>query len=148
MDAREAVRHVKSLVHLDLDAVHLYDEALEHVRDEDVRARFSEFRDEHEYHATVLAAEITRLGEEPPKPRVDIAGELAEVVTAIRATRGTVGAIEAMRTAERYHNRRYHEAQTWQLDVTLTEVLARFYTDEQRHLEYCEKKLAAPRPAR
>jgi rubrerythrin len=144
MESHEMVRHLGSLVHLDVDAVHVYDEAIEHVTEDAVRTRFTEFRDEHDYHATVIAAEIRAMGEEPPQPREDLVGELAELVTGLRATRGTEGAVAAMRTAERYHNRRYREAQEWDLPPKLKEVVERFYADEQRHLEFCEKWLATP----
>ncbi len=144
MDPEAIAERLASLFHLDVDATHAYGEALEHVTDEEVRERFAAFRDEHDYHATVLGAEIRALGQEAPEPREDLAGELAELATAIRAVRGTGGAVAAMRTAERYHNRRYRDAQVWDAGRKVKEILARFYADEQRHLEYCEKLLAAP----
>ncbi|HEY3318070.1 MAG TPA: DUF2383 domain-containing protein [Coriobacteriia bacterium] len=144
MDPEVLAGRLASLFHMDVDATHVYAEALEHVTDDDARRHFTNFRNEHDYHATVLAAEIRALGQEAPEAREDLAGEFAELVTAIRATRGTEGAVAAMRTAERYHNRRYREAQSWETAPMLREVLARFYTDEQRHLEYCEKRLEAP----
>jgi rubrerythrin len=143
MNTLQTAAHLASLMHMDLDAVQVYDEALEHVTEDDVREHFEGFRDEHDYHATVLAAEIRRLGHTPPEPREDFAGHFAEMVTALRSVSGTSGAIGAMRTAERYHNRRYRQAQSLDVDAELKEVLARFFDDEQRHLEYCEKKLAA-----
>jgi hypothetical protein len=144
MEAQEIARHLRSLVHLDVDAVNVYDEALEHVTEEAVRTRFTEFRDEHDYHATALSAEIVALGEEAPKRREDLAGELAELMTSLRASRGTEGAVKAMRTAEHYHNRRYREAQSWDAETKLKDILQRFYGDEQRHLEFCEQWLAQP----
>lgn len=143
MDANDTIGFLTSLMYVDVDAVNVYDEALEHVSDEDVRRHFEEFRDEHDYHATVLAAEIRALGGEPPATVMDLGGQVAEMITAVRAASGTEGALRAMRTAERYHHRRYRQAAASHLGASLHDVLARFFNDEEQHLAYCEKRLTA-----
>lgn len=144
MNADETIGFLTSLMYVDVDAVNVYDEALEHVTDEDMRTHFEEFRDEHDYHATVLATEIRALGGEPPRAVMDLGGQVAEMITSIRAATGNEGALRAMRTAERYHHRRYRQAQAAShVAANLHDVLTRFYNDEENHLAYCEKRMTA-----
>lgn len=144
MDTKELIGKLESLVQLDTDAVHVYDEALEHVTDDEVRGRFEHFKGEHRFHSEKLSEIIVRLGGDRPDLEVDTAGHVAEWVTAIRSRRGTEGALHAMKTAEKYHNRRYHDATTWDAgDEGVTALLRQFDADEQRHLAYIEDRLMA-----
>lgn len=144
METHEIVRHLASLMHLDVDASHVYDEVLTHVTDEDIRANFTTFRDEHKHHAEVIAEAIKSLGETPPPPEEDLVGRLSEMAMGMRSVTGDQGALHAMRTAENYHNSRYKEASGWDVDATLKQTLTEFYGDEVKHLAYMEKKLSAP----
>jgi hypothetical protein len=144
METQEIVRHLASLMHLDVDASHVYDEVLTHVTGEDIRASFTTFRDEHKHHADAIADAIKSLGETPPAPEEDLMGRLSEMALGMRSVTGDQGALHAMRTSENYHNSRYKEAQSWDVDAALKETLASFYGDEVKHLAYMEKKLSAP----
>lgn len=142
MERDDLLRKLESLAQLDTDAVRVYDEALEHTTDDEVREAFQRFQGEHQYHATTLADTIERLGGKRPDLKVDLAGHLADWVTSMRSIRGTQGALHAMETAERYHNRHYDEAVTWDLgDADLATTLRRFSDDEKRHLAFVEEKL-------
>jgi rubrerythrin len=139
----ELARRLTSLAQLDRDATGVYDEALKHVTDEDVRTAFTDFRDEHEHHITEISAALVRAGGPPLQLTVDTVGHLADWVTAVRSVGGQHGALQAMRTAETYHNKRYADAATWDVeDSALADALSRFYTEEQRHLAYVDAKLA------
>lgn len=152
MDRDDLLHKLHSLAQLDTDAVRVYDEAIEHVRDDDeVRKSFETFQGEHRYHAEQLSAAIVRLGGKKPELKVDLIGHLADWVTALRSVRGAEGALHAMETAEKYHNRHYGEALTWDVDdAELATMLKRFDDDEKRHLAFVEKRLgkAAEAPAR
>ncbi len=142
MERDELIRKLHSLAQLDTDAVAVYDEALEHVTDDDVRKRFEEFQGEHRYHADQLTSAIERLGAERPSFEEDFTGRMAEWVTAIRSQRGTQGALHAMETAEHYHNRHYDEAVAWDVgDAELAQMLQQFDDDEKRHLAFIEERL-------
>lgn len=142
MDRDDLLHKLESLAQLDTDAVHVYDEALEHLTDADVRENFERFQGEHRYHAEQLSEVIVRLGGKKPELKVDVAGHLADWVTSIRSRRGTEGALHAMETAERYHNRRYGDAAGWSVDDAEVEtLLRRFDNDEKHHLAFIEERL-------
>lgn len=144
MDTHDMVEKLASLMHLDIDAVEVYDEVLKHVSDETVSASFRAFKGEHEHHALVLRDAIKDLGEEPPPPKEDLMGRFAEIAMGVRSVTGDTGALHAMRTAEKHHNSVYADAQTWDVsDTDLRTTLAMFYEDEKRHLAFVEERLHA-----
>ena len=141
---REQIKRVHSLAQLDRDAVGVYNEALKHVKDEDVKTHFVEFRDEHDHHVGKLGEAVVRLGGADAVLKVDAMGVVAEWVTAFRSILGEKGPLHAMAWAESYHNTRYKEAASWDVgDADLSAQLRTFYSEEQRHLSYIEEKLAA-----
>lgn len=144
MERKELFDKLHDLAQMDFDAVRVYDEALEHVTDAEVRRQFEIFRGEHKVHATQLGELIAQAGGQVPQLRVDVMGHFADWATAIRGMRGTEGALHAMRTAEKYHNRRYATAAEWDVgDATIAETLGRYREDERRHLEFVESRLGA-----
>lgn len=142
MDTHDLVERLSSLVQMDVDAVDVYDEVLRHVTDPDVATAFQRFRGEHAFHVSALRQSVARLGGSAEEPRVDLMGKVAELVSGLRSRGGTRGALHAMDTAERYHNRRYREAAEWEIeDVEVRTFLRRFLDDEERHLAFIEAKL-------
>lgn len=136
------VKRVHSLAQLDRDAVSVYDAALKHVSDEDVREHFVEFRDEHQHHVTKLSEAVVRLGGPELDLDVDAMGVVADWVIAFRSMLTEKGPLHAMHSAEKYHNTRYKEAVTWDIgDSDLSSELQTFYSEEQRHLSFIEEKL-------
>lgn len=136
------LKKVSDLVQLDLDAVSVYNEAIGHVDDEEIKARFVQFRDEHQNHVTVLTSEIERLGGKAPKVGIDLIGRVADLVTQVRSMGGTRGALHAMRTAEKVHNSRYEAATKWEIDdQKLLDTLLSFFSEEQRHLAFMESNI-------
>lgn len=130
------------LAQLDIDAVAVYGEALGHVEEDEVKETLTDFRDEHQHHATLISEALVRLGGTAPKGSVDFVGWLAEVVTQMRSLGGTKGALHALKTAEQYHNKRYEDATTWEIDDQELEMaVLQFYREEQRHLAFVETQL-------
>ncbi|HEY3317768.1 MAG TPA: ferritin-like domain-containing protein [Coriobacteriia bacterium] len=147
MEREDLLHKLESLAQLDTDAVRVYDEALEHTTDEAVSTAFKQFQGEQRYHAEQLSEAIVRLGGGKPDLKVDIVGHLADWVTAMRSMRGTEGALHAMETAERYHNRRYGDAVAWEVgDDEVATLLRRFGDDEKRHLAFVEQRLGKTTP--
>lgn len=142
METRMLLRRLEDLAQLDTDAVQVYAEALEHVKDEDVRKEFERFQGEHKYHASTLSDTIVRLGGTKPDLKVDLMGRVADWVTAFRSMIGTKGPLHAMKTAENYHNKHYGEAAEWDVgDEEVATMLKRFFGDEKRHLAFVEERL-------
>jgi rubrerythrin len=140
----DLIRKLSSLAQLDRDATSVYDEAIKHAMDDDVQARFKQFRAEHENHVSKISAAMERLGGPALDLKVDALGHLADWVTAFRSMGGQQGALHAMRTAEKYHNSRYGEAAGWEVeDPELLSMLEGFYAEERHHLEFVEAKLGA-----
>ncbi len=148
MDTTELAHKLASLGQLDFDAVSVYSEALQHVRDDDVRAAFEQFQADHKYHAEQWGAVVERLGGERPEPKVDLMGQMADWVTALRSRGGTVGALHALLTAEHFHNSRYGQAAEWDVaDEEIAALLKRFLGDEKHHLAFIEEHLGKEVPA-
>jgi rubrerythrin len=138
------IKKVHALAQLDRDAVAVYDEVLKRVNDSDVTEHFTDFRDEHQHHATELAAAIVRLGGAEFDLKVDAMGVVADWVMGFRAMMGEKGPLHAMHMAESYHNTRYKEAVGWDVgDSDLASQLQTFYAEEQRHLAFVDQKLRA-----
>lgn len=149
MDHDDLLKKLESLAQLDTDAVRVYEEALEHITDDDVRKNFERFQGEHRHHAAEHSKHIERLGGEKRELKVDIVGHLADWMTAIRGWRGTEGALHAMDSAEKYHVRRYGAAVQWDVDdAEVAQTLRRFDEDEKRHLAYVEERLGKHAGAR
>jgi hypothetical protein len=137
-------KHLTTLAQMDTDAVAVYDEALKHVTDEDVKKSLEAFRGEHEFHAKALSEAILRLFGTAPVLHVDLMGHIVDWVTAMRSMSGTEGALHALKTAEDYHNSHYKDATAWDTgDDDLKVQVQQFYRDEQHHLEYVEARLGA-----
>ena len=137
------IKRVHALAQMDRDAVGVYNEALRHVKDEDVKSQFIEFRDEHEHHVTKLMEAVGRLGGEDDILKVDMMGVVVEWVTAFRSILGEKGPLHAMHFAETYRNSKYKEAASWDMgDADLASQLQTFYSQEQRHLSYIDERLA------
>ncbi|QKT03136.1 ferritin-like domain-containing protein [Ectothiorhodospiraceae bacterium 2226] len=152
MDRRDVAERLVALAQLDIDAVHAYGQALEHVGDPDIHARLSEFRADHERHIESLTDLIRGLGERPPSLSRDFKGFFIEGFTALRSLSGTEGALEAMKTNESLTNHRYNDALAIPLPAEVRAVVQRNLADEERHLAYIEQALrerawerAAPR---
>lgn len=142
MDRDDVFDRLESLVHLDVDAIHAYDEAIEKAEDQDVRSRLSGFRDDHQRHVTELTEAFRVMGGAPPTPDKDLRGVLIEGMTSLRSSMGTEQALKAMRQNETLTNNRYREAvEETGWDTEVLSILQRGYADEQRHLAWIEERL-------
>jgi uncharacterized protein (TIGR02284 family) len=140
-DRDKIIDRLEALIHLDVDAVHAYEQALDRIEAPTIAARLASFRDDHERHIDDLMAAIRSLGAQPPEPSRDIKGVLLEGMTALRSMTGSEGALKAMKMNEELTNRRYQEALEADLPPTIRAVVERNRMDEARHLAYIEECL-------
>jgi uncharacterized protein (TIGR02284 family) len=143
-ETRHSIKHLSSLIQLDVDAIQAYNQAIENTDVPEVRERLVEFRDDHERHVLNLSDEVRALGGEPPERKRDVKGFFIESFTAIRS-RSTEGALKAMRMNEELINRTYEKALAAELTDNARRLVREAYEDEQSHLEYVTYALAEKR---
>jgi uncharacterized protein (TIGR02284 family) len=141
MDNNAMLKDLKELVQLDIDAIRLYDQALDNIDHPALHSQISSFQADHSRHVNDLSMVIRRLGGEPPKYAPDLKGILLEGFTAIRSMTGNEGALKAMRTNELLTNKTYDKARSWDLPMDIRQLIERNYADEQRHLAYIEQAI-------
>ncbi|MDP2307403.1 MAG: DUF2383 domain-containing protein [Pseudomonadota bacterium] len=147
MDRTEVVDLLNELVHLDIDAVRAYGQAIDNVKDPTARQTLVGFREDHERHVTDLSAMVRNYGGEPAE-RPDLKGVFLEGMTALRSAMGEGPALRAMRDNERFTNRHYVKAlETPGLPDEVRNLIARNREDERRHLAWIEARVGQKTPA-
>lgn len=141
MEHAKAIRKVNTLIQLDIDAVHAYQQAIQNIDEEDIRTKLTEYKEDHERHIRELSSHVRLNGGEPPDYSPDFKGFLIKGFTALRSATGTAGALKAMETNEKLTNKKYAEASEWDVPLEARTIIQRNYSDEQRHLEYVQEKL-------
>lgn len=141
MDTKEILSELNSLIQLDVDAIHAYEQAIKNIDVESVKMRLTEFRQDHERHVTELSSEVRKLGGTPPSHKRDAKGFVIQGMTAIRSMTGTEGALKAMQTNEKLTTRNYGQAVSKPFPPDVMTILQRNAADERRHLEYIEETL-------
>jgi rubrerythrin len=142
METQAVIALMRDLVHLDVDAIHAYDQAIKNIDVPSVRAELERFKADHERHVTDLSASITELGGEAPAIRRDFKGFFIEGMTALRAAMGTEQSLKAMAMNERLTNREYDKAASMELPTNIEALIRRNQSDEKRHLQYIEDAIA------
>ena len=134
------IRAVQDLIHLDMDAIKAYEQAIKASEHENVKSQLRAFQGDHQRHVNDLSEEVRKLGEQPDV-RTDIKGFFIEAFTAI-AAHGTKSALLAMRGNEQLTTARYRAALELQdLPESTKEVIRKNSADEQRHLEWIKTAL-------
>ena len=130
----EIVGQLRDLIHLDGDASHAYDQALQRIDHPGLREELAAFADEHRRHVAALADLMRAFGAEPPARDRDFRGFLLEGFTTLRSLTGVQGALEAMQSNEILTNNRYAEANRLDFPRDVRRVVERHFEDERRHL--------------
>jgi hypothetical protein len=131
------------LLHLDVTAICVYEDAIRHATDEELQSAFEQFRFDHDQHLHELPKAIQHFGWATPELKLDLKGRLEEWVVSIRCVRGTDGLLHALWTEERRHASEYAEASRWNIDDTsLTALLQDFSEHEKRHLAFVEERVS------
>jgi uncharacterized protein (TIGR02284 family) len=141
MDAMmKVVEKLNSLIKLDVDAVHAYDQAIEACEILTIKDTLTEFRNDHERHIHDLSEQVRMLGG-TPEVRRDLKGFVLEGFTALMS-RGDRTALMAMRGNEELTNRMYQAAlEMEEMSAEARTVIERNYADEQRHLSWIKNQL-------
>ncbi|OLD33674.1 MAG: ferritin [Deltaproteobacteria bacterium 13_1_20CM_2_69_21] len=135
-----SIATLQDLIHLDMDAIKAYDQAIKACEHENVASQLRLFRSDHERHVRNLSQELTRLGEKPDA-RTDVKGFFIEKFTAITSI-GTRSALMSMMGNETLTTARYKAAQELQdLPESAKSMIRANYADEQRHLEWIRNAL-------
>lgn len=139
MELKETVKKLNSLVQLDIDAIHAYDQAISKIDVSSLREDLIKFKADHQRHVRELSGLVRKNGGEPPEYSADFKGFLIQGFTALRSITGTEGALKAMKTNETLTTHTYDSALSWDLPEEAKEVVRRNCEDEHRHLRHIEQ---------
>lgn len=143
MERKELVDQLESLIKLDIDAIHAYDQAIKRIEQPVFRDRLVTFQSDHRRHVDVLSAKLREMGETPPAFSPDFKGFFLEGFTALRSMTGTKGALEAMETNERLTTSRYEKASNMDFPSDIATIIRENFADEQRHLAFIREALSS-----
>lgn len=129
------------LIQLDVDAIGTYREAIAHVADRAARTDVELALADHERHVEELTMVIRELGGTPNRRERDFKGMLLERMARLRS-RGTVGALRALRLAERLTNRSYDKTSHAYMPPIGQIIVIENLDDERRHLAAFEGHIA------
>lgn len=142
LERDDLIEKMNDLMHLDMDAVKAYDEAIEKIENQMQRSTLSQYRDDHMRHVTNLQRMVSDMGGTPEEARPDFKGMFIEGMTSLRSAMGDEQALKAMRQNEMLTNRRYKDAAGWDTGAEVHSMLMKNYEDEQRHLAWIEQQLS------
>jgi uncharacterized protein (TIGR02284 family) len=129
------IQKLQDLIHLDMDAIMAYDQAIRACEHETVAEQLRQFRADHGRHVRDLSEELRKLGE-TPDVRTDAKGFFIEKFTAITA-RGTRTALIAMLANENITTAKYSAAvELEDIPESAKAVIRQNYSDEQRHQDW------------
>jgi len=135
-----SIAKVQDLIHLDMDAIKAYEQAIKACEHENVASQLRSFQSDHQRHVRELSEEMRKLGEQP-KVTTDIKGFFIEKFTAITSM-GTRSALMAMAGNEQLTTARYKAALDLEdLPETTKQIIRNNYADEQRHLQWIKSAL-------
>lgn len=128
---------LNKLIQLDFDAACTYKEALLHIDDPIARADLHSFLADHERHVMEVTTIVRDLGGTPITAHRDFKGAVLETMTRLRS-RGTLGALRAMRMNEKLTNRSYDKALDLYMPPLGQAIVLENLKDERRHLAAIE----------
>lgn len=140
---RKLVEVLDALLELDYDAIEAYKAAVDRLDDEDDKAQLRTFMADHQRHVSELRPLVIRLGGRPAEGP-DVKQWLTKGKVVIMGLAGDRAVLLAMKTNEDDTNTAYERAvQRDDLDPDVRAVLERNLSDERRHREWIEARLAA-----
>lgn len=142
MERKDLIDQLESLIRLDIDAIHAYDQAIKRIEQPLYRDKLVAFQGDHRRHVDALSAKLRELGETPPAFSPDFKGFFIEGFTALRSMTGTKGALEAMETNERLTNSRYEKASRMDFPSDIAMIIRENFADEQRHIAFIREAIA------
>jgi len=141
MEYEEITKKLNSLIQLDIDAIHAYEQAMKNINEVFIRDQLAEFRNDHHRHFRELSAIVQGMGGTPPEYSPDFKGSLIQGFTALRSVTGTEGALKAMESNEKLTNKTYEEASSWDLPLDAISLVKSNFDDEKLHIRYIQTSL-------
>lgn len=130
---------LRDLAQLEVDAIGLYDAAIQRIDAPLVRDKLSEFRVDHVRHVQDLSSEIMRLGGSKIASEPDLKGAALRGFTAATSMLGTKAALLAMQANEEITTRSYESALKFQWAPEVRVLIEKNYADEARHLAWIKQ---------
>lgn len=141
MDNKQLARTLGSLMLLDFDAAHAFEEAIENTEVKDVQEQFTLFRKDHQDHVFHISKMIVALGEEPPAHSTDFRVFSTKEIVSPRAASNTEERMRIMLLNETTLNDRYAEALRLDLPANIRSSVSHYFSDEQKHRAYISSAL-------
>lgn len=142
MERHQVTQELSTLVQMDIEAVKSYEQALEGVDDDAVRAELDSIRGDHARNADRLSALLRDLGETPPEAVRDFHGAIYGGIPSEFGMEGpTVHALEAMKTNEELLHQRYAGVLNLDLPQDVRVTVERSFHDQERHLTWIDDQL-------
>ncbi len=132
---------LRKLAQLDVDAIELYEAAIQRISVPLLRDKLSEFRTDHEQHVVNLNAELVKTGGKAIEAKPDLKGTVLRGFTAVTSMMGDHAALLAMTANEEITNRSYEKALKIDWSSSQRELIQHNFDDEKRHLAWI--KMAA-----
>jgi rubrerythrin len=141
MESNQQLNKLRDLAQLDVDAIGLYEAAMERITIPFVREKLSEFRVDHVRHVQDLNEEISELGGQPVSNSPDLKGTVLRGFTAVTSMMGTQAALLAMIGNEELTNLSYEAALKLNWSPDLRMLIEKNFFDEKRHLAWLKEAL-------
>lgn len=142
MNRDEIINQLEKLIHLDVDAIHAYDQAIKNIHEQTIKDKMILFQGDHRRHVDLLSAKVIELGGKPPEFTADFKGFIITGFTALRSLTGTKGALEAMETNEKLTTSKYEDAAKLQWPTEIMTIIQTNFADEQRHLSFVREAIS------
>lgn len=136
MEREELVTKLRELAQLEVDAISLYEEAINRVAVPLISERIAELRVDHLRQVQDLNDEIVGLGGQPVPPLPDLRGTLLRGFTAVTSTMGTRAAVMAIIANEELTHRTYQSALNMDWPPVQRALIERNDLDQKRHLAW------------
>ncbi len=136
MEPEKQLSKLRELAQLDVDAISLYEEAINRITVPLISERIAEFRVDHLHHVQDLNDEMVGLGGQPVPPVPDLKGTLLRGFTAVTSMMGNQAALMAMIANEELTNRTYDSALKLDWPPAQRALIEKNDADEKRHLQW------------
>lgn len=137
--ANKELNKLRGLAQLDVDAIGLYEAAIQRIDVPLIRGKLAEFRVDHRRHVQDLNAAIIRLGGTESASTPDLKGTVLRGFTAVTSMMGNHAALLAIIANEELTNRPYESALKVDWTPDIRALIEKNFADEKRHLAWIKQ---------
>jgi rubrerythrin len=142
MNTREFADQLGSLMLLDFDAAHAYEEAIENLKPADLREQFTRFRIDHQDQVYALSTLIKQMGEEPPPHSNDFQHYSSGGIASPKDLCETREIVDLMYRNEKQIGERYADLKGTELPTQVASAIQQGFVSQERHAAYMESLLS------